>query len=214
MINLGTKTVSAVYAGTKLVSAVYQGSVKVWPTDTTPPGPTYVFFDDFERATIGTAWTGSGALIESGVLKKNTAAGSADIWTAQSFATDDIDVTAILGPIQDSQQKAAILIGSTAQNVYLEFSKTSGVLGAYNGTTWTTLSNFGGLAWAPGDEVRLVRSGTTITAYRNGSVIATGTSSVARGTAYRKVALSVKMAINFVRFYGPTFDSVGINRLT
>lgn len=210
MIYLGGTEISEIYIGTERPAAIYVGTEKIWPTDT-EPAPSWDFFDDFNRAAIGTAWTGSGGLIDAGVLKKNTVAGSADYWTAQQFSSDDLTVRATLGPIQDAAQKAAILIGSTAQNIYVEFSKQAGILGAYNGTTWSTLTNFGAIAWAAGDVIEMRRRGTTISVLRNGTQIASASSSAAIGSAHRRVALSVRMGENFfVKWYGPTFDEVGI----
>lgn len=210
MIYLGGIEISEIYIGTERPAAIYVGTEKIWPSDT-EPAPSWDFFDDFNRTAIGTAWTGSGGLIDAGVLKKNTTPGSADYWTVQQFSSDDLTVRATLGPIADAQQKAAILIGSTAQNIYVEFSKQAGIVGAYNGTTWSTLINFGAIAWAAGDVIEVRRRGTSITVLRNGTQIASASSSVAIGSAHRRVALSVKMAENFfVKWYGPTFDDVGI----
>lgn len=210
MIYLGGTEISEIYIGTERPAAIYVGTEKIWPTDT-EPAPVWDFFDDFERASIGSAWTGSGGLIADGALKKNTSSGSADYWTAQQFSSDDLTVRATLGPVTDAQQKAAILIGSTAQNIYVEFSQQTGIIGAYNGTTWSTLNNFGSIAWAAGDVIEMRRRGTTISVLRNGTQIASASSSVAIGSAHRRVALSVKANTVFITtFYGPTFDDVGI----
>lgn len=214
MIYLGGTEISEIYIGTERPAAIYVGTEKIWPTDT-EPAPSWDFFDDFERTSIGSEWTGSGGLIAGTApnrhLKKNTSAGSADYWTAQQFSSDDLTVRATLGPVADAQQKAAIMIGSTAQNIYIEFSQQTGIIGAYNGTTWSTLTNFGGIAWAQGDVLEVRRRGTTISALRNGTEIAVASSSVAIGSAHRRVALSVKANTVFIAtFYGPTFDDVGI----
>lgn len=210
MIYLGGTEISEIYIGTQKPAAIYVGTEKIWPTDT-EPAPVWDFFDDFERTSIGSAWNGSGALIEAGTLKKNTVAGGADYWTTQQFSSDDLTVRATLGPVQDAQQKAAILIGSTAQNFYIEFSKQTGIVGAYNGTSWSTLNNFGAIAWAAGDVIEVRRRGTTISVLRNGTQIASASSSVAIGSSYRRVALTVRMGENFfTKWYGPTFDDVGI----
>lgn len=213
MIYLGGTEISEIYIGTERPAAIYVGTEKIWPTDS-EPAPSWDFFDDFERASIGSAWTGSGGLIAGTApnrhLKKNTSSGSADYWTAQQFSSDDLTVRATLGPVADPQQKAAILLGSTAQNIYVEFSQQTGIIGAYNGTSWSTLNNFGAIAWAAGDVIEVRRRGTTISVLRNGTQIASASSSVAIGSAYRRVALSVKANNVFIVFYGPTFDDVGI----
>lgn len=214
-IYAGATPVTGVYIGATPVTAVYQGTVKIWPPDTTNPPdpvPTYKFYDDFNRTTIGPDWTGSGGLIDAGALKKNNTNGSADYWTARTFDTDDLDVTAVLGPVTDPAQLAWIMLGSPSAYVYVEFSRNVGVIGDYNGTSWVARSNFGAIPWTTGDTIRVTRSGSTVTVYRNGAVVATGVSSVARGTAYRRVGLSVRRASNFFgTYYGPTFDSVGVN---
>lgn len=211
MIYLGGTEISEIYIGTERPSAIYVGTEKIWPTDT-EPAPSWDFFDDFNRTAIGSAWTGSGGLIDNGALKKNSSSGSADYWTAQQFSSDDFTIETVLGPVTDPQQKAAILIGSSAQNIYVEFSQRTGIIGAYNGSSWSTLNNFGAIAWAEGDVIRVERIGSAIRLYRNSSLIASATSSVALGAAHRRVGLSVKAdRVIIVTFYGPTFDSIGIN---
>jgi len=215
MIYSGSTPVDGVYIGDRAVSAVYQGSAKIWPPDDgggEPQPPQYAFYDNFERTTIGPDWQGSGGLIDAGALKKNTTPGSADYWTTRQFDTDDLDVTVTLGPIADWQQPVSIMLGSPAQYIYAEFSKSSGVFGAYDGSAWHILHDYGALPWAVGDTVRVIRSGTTVTMYRNGGEVGTVTTSVALGTAFRHVGLSVRMAENlFVKWYGPTIDAVGVN---
>lgn len=207
-IYTGSHPIKGVYAGSHPIKEVYAGSRLVWAAKT------WDWIDDFERASIGTAWTGSGALITGTApnryLRKNTAAGSADLWTAQQFSTDDIEVEAVLGPVPDAQQRAAIMLGSSAQNIYVEFGQQFGIIGDYNGSAWTTRTTFGGRTWAQGDIINVRRSFNTITVSRNGSEIATATSTVAKGTNFRRVALSVKMAVNIFAFYGPGFDTVKI----
>lgn len=214
MIYSGSTPVAGVYLGDRPVSAVYRGSSKIWPPDTPgePTPPTYAFYDDFERATIGSDWQGSGGVIDNGALKKSTTAGNADYWTTRQFDTDDLDVTVTLGPIGDRQQPISVLLGSSAQYIYVEFSQSSGVLGAYDGSTWNILHDYGAISWAEGDTLRVIRSGTTVTMYRNGAEVSTVTTSVALGTAFRRVGLTVRMAENFfTKWYGPTVDAIGVN---
>ena len=212
---IGNQEISGIYVGGSLASAVYVGDLKVWPTGVEPPAEVFDWVDDFERSSIGSDWTGSGGVIAGTApnrhLKKSASTGSADYWTTQQFSSDDLIVETVLGPVTDAQQKAAIMLGSTAQNIYVEFSQQTGIIGAYNGTSWTTLNNFGAISWAEGDVIRVERIGTAIRLYRNSALIASATSSVARGTAHRRVALSVKANTVFVvTFYGPTFDKVSI----
>lgn len=216
MIYLGGTEISGsdIYIGTERPAAIYVGTEQIWPTDT-EPAPSWDFFDDFERTSIGSAWTGSGGLIAGTApnrhLKKNTSAGSADYWTVQQFSSDDLTVRATLGPVDDLQQRASVILGSPAQYVYIEFSKSGGQIGDYNGTSWTQRASVPVLSWAAGDVIEVRRRGTTISVLRNGTQIASGSSSIAIGSAYRRVALSVRMAVNlFVNWYGPTFDDVGI----
>lgn len=210
MIYLGGIEISDIYLGTERPSAIYVGTEKVWPADT-EPAPSWDFFDDFNRASIGSSWTGSGALIEAGALKKNSTAGSADYWTAQQFSSDDLTVRATLGEVQDRQQAASILIGSPSQYAYIEFGKSGGAIGDYDGTRWNSRATVPAQAWTAGDVIEVRRRGTAITVLRNGTVIASASSSQGIGPAHRRVALSVRMARNlFINWYGPTIDSVGI----
>lgn len=207
-IYLGDQPPSAIYLGVQPVSAIYLGDQKIWPTST--PDPVYTFYDDFNRTTIGAAWTGAGAVIVNGELKKNATNGSADYYTATQFATDDLDVTAVVGTVTDPAQRASILLGSPAQYIYAEVSANGGIIGDYNGSVWTTRANVpAGLA--SGDTLRLRRQGTTVTLSRNGTTIATATSSVALGPSFRRVGLSVRRDSNVLgTYYGPTWTSVGV----
>lgn len=210
MIYLGGTEISEIYIGTERPAAIYVGTEKIWPTDT-EPAPSWDFFDDFNRSAIGSAWTGSGGLIAAGVLKKNTSAGSADYWTVQQFSSDDLTVRATLGPVDDVQQQGSIILGSPARYVYTEFSKSGGQIGDYDGSRWTKRTDVPAQAWAAGDVIEVRRRGTAITVLRNGTQIASASSSVGIGATHRRVALSVRMAENFfVKWYGPTFDDVGI----
>lgn len=213
-IYIGPDEVSAVYIGDTLASAVYIGDVKIWPTGA-PPGESWDFVDDFERTSIGTTdWTGSGGLITGTApnrhLKKNTSAGSADYWTTQQFASDDLEAEGLIGPIHDSQQVGGIIFGSSSRYVALEFSKNNTKAIAYNGSTWTTLRDYGTIPWAEGDLIRLKRSGSTFTLYRNGTSLGTFTSSVGIGTTHRRVALNVRAAVNIILWYGPTWNKISI----
>lgn len=187
----------------KTIKRVTRDGVQIWPS--------WAFFDDFQRTTIGTAWTGSGALIESGYLKKNNTNGSADYWTAQTFTGDDRTVRVVLGPIQDSQQRASILLGSSASYVFVEFSKSGGVIGDYDGYAWNNRADVPSMALLTGDVLELTRVGTSLVLKRNDVTVVTASSSQGRGTAHRRVALSVRRNSNvFGTYYGPTFDSVGV----
>lgn len=213
-IFIGSSAVSAVYIGSSAVSAVYQGSTKIWPL--TAPGPTFTFYDNFERSSIGSSWSGSGGLIDGTAphrhLKKNTSAGQAEYWTTQNFSSDNLAVHATIGPVHDSQQAASILIGSSSNYIFCEFSQSHGILGYYNGgSSWPQLANFGGQPWTDGDTLIFKRSGNTITVQRNSTVLATASSSQAKGVGKRKIALGVRMNEAFwTKWYGPTFDDVGV----
>lgn len=213
-IYIGPDEVSAVYIGGTLASAVYIGDVKIWPTGT-PPGESWDFEDDFERSSIGTTdWTGSGGLIAGTApnryLRKNSSAGSADYWTTRQFASDDLEAEGLIGPIMDLQQVAAIIFGSSSRYVALEFSKSVTKAFAYNGSSWPLLRDFGAIPWAEGDLIRLKRSGSTFTLYRNGTSLGTFTSSEGMGPTHRRVALNVRMALNVISWYGPTWNKISI----
>lgn len=198
------KKITVDYDGAvRVIRRVTLDGVQIWPS--------WAFFDDFERSTIGTAWTGSGALIEAGYLKKDNTNGSADYWTSQQFVGDDLYVRTVLGPIRDSQQRAVILLGSTGTSVYVEFSKRGGVLGDYDGRARTTRATIPSLALATGDVMEVSRVGTTVTLKRNGATVTTATSTQGRGAGNRRVGLSVRRDSNiFGKYYGPTFDEVGV----
>lgn len=212
MIYLGSAPARAIYAGTDPVRAIYAGTMKIWPpAGGEDPAPDYDFFDDFERSTIGPDWTGSGGVIHEGALRKNTVTGSTTYWTADQFAGDNLDVTATLGPVQDHQQKAAVLIGSPEEYVSVEFSQSAGQVVDYDGTRWTSLNNFGRRQWEAGDVIRVYRVGELIRVERNGELIATASSNLAMGEQHRRVGLAVYTdRVVIVNFYGPTFDDVGI----
>lgn len=212
-IYIGPDEVSAVYVGDTLASAVYVGDVKIWPTGA-PPVESWDFVDDFERTTIGSAWTGSGAIIAGTApnrhLKKNSTAGSSDYWTTEQFASDDLEAEGLIGPIADLNQPAAIIFGSTSRYVAVEFSLAGTKAIHYDGQGWPLLRDFGVIGWAEGDLIRLKRSGSTFTLYRNGSSLGTFTSSEGIGSAYRRVGLNVRMARNIITWYGPTWDRISI----
>ena len=194
------------YVGSTPVKAVYVGADKVWPPDT--PTPTARFIDDFERADIGAAWTGTGAIISTGMLKKGAGTGSADLWTSQQFDTDDLDVTVTVGDVTDSIP-SSILIGSPAAYVYVEFGTGTTQIGQYDGVGWTILATAPAQAWAKGDTVRLARNGQQLALYRNGAQIATATSAAGIGATHRRVALSVRSRTVFLStYYSPLIDKV------
>lgn len=211
MIYLGATAPSAIYLGASPVSAIYLGDVKIWPVGTT--GPTYELYDDFERTSIGSAWTGSGAIISSGQLKKSRVTGSADLWSAVQLAADDLDVTVTIGDVTDAVQRASLLVGSSAAYIYFDFCHNDWILGAYDGTTWTNLTTGGAIAWTKGDKLRLTRVGSLIVVYRNGVQLASVTSSVAIGAAYRRIGFTVRSWAGFFTptYYGPLIDAVAVN---
>ena len=206
----GGNKVGALHVGSRPMGAVYAGSRKVWES------VSWDFVDDFERSSIGAAWQGSGGVIAGTApnrhLKKNTSAGSTDYWTAQQFGGDDFVVEALLGPVQDSQQAGSIIWGTSNEYVFVEFSKSgNNVVGDYNGSVWATRATLPAQQWDAGDVIRVERTGTTVRAFRNGTLLATGTSSLGRGAGKRRMALGVRMALNFfIRWYGPTFDEVRV----
>ena len=200
----------SIYAGNKPIKEVYAGSSKVWSRES------WDFFDDFERSSIGSDWQGSGGLIDGAApnrhLKKNTSAGNTTYWTTRQFDGDDFVVEALLGPVQDAQQVGSILWGNPNEYVFVEFSKSgNNIIGDYNGSAWTTRATLPAQQWAEGDIIRVERTGTTVRAFRNGAPLATGTSTLGRGAGNRRMALGVRMALNFfIRWYGPTFDEVRV----
>ena len=209
-IHIDGQGIGAIYVGGQPVAEVYRGADLVWSAQS------WDFFDDFERSTIGSAWQGSGGLIDGTApnrhLKKNTSAGNTAYWTVQQFDGDDFVVEALLGPVQDAQQAGSIVWGSPTDYVFVEFSKSgNNIIGDYNGSVWTTRASLPAQQWDAGDVIRVERTGTTVRAFRNGTLLATGTSTLGRGAGKRRMALGVRMALNFfIRWYGPTFDEVRV----
>lgn len=212
-IYIGPDEVSAVYIGGALASAVYVGDVKIWPTGA-PPGESWDFVDDFERTSIGSAWSGSGGVIAGTApnrhLKKSSSAGSADYWTTTQFASDDLEAEGLIGPIGDPQGVAAIIFGSSSRYVAVEFSAVGTKAFHYDGQGWPLLRDYGAIGWTEGDLIRLKRSGSTFTLYRNGSSLGTFTSSEGMGPTHRRVALNVRMQVTIIPWYGPTWDRISI----
>lgn len=204
--NLGSDEPREVRLGGTPVREVYLGAELLWPT------AQWDFHDDFERASIGSAWTGSGGVIENGALKKNTTAGNTTYWTVQQFGGDDFVVEALLGPVADSVQAGSISWGAPDDYIFVEFSKSgNNIIGDYNGSVWATRASLPAQQWAAGDVIRVERTGTTVRVLRNGTLLATATSTLGRGEGKRRMALGVRMALNFfVRWYGPTFDEVRV----
>lgn len=209
-LNIGGKPVSNVYLGDSQVSGIYLGSKEIWTSRF------WDFEDDFERSSIGSAWQGSGGVIAGTApnrhLKKNNTAGSTAYWTAQQFGGDDFVIEALIGPVLDSQQAASIMWGTPNEYLYVEFSKTrNNIIGDYDGWAWNTRANLPQQSWTEGDTIRVERTGTTVNVFRNGSLLATATSSLARGVGKRRAALSVRMDKNYLlSWYGPTFDEVRV----
>lgn len=209
----GGGNVSKIYIGATEVKSVYAGSTLVW-TGEEP----WDFVDDFERSTIGTDWTGSGGLIAGTApnrhLKKNSSAGSSDYWTVRQFDTDDIEVRTVLGPVDSGDIRAAIIIGNpSGQYVYVEFQANGGTLSYYNGSQWVQFSPVSAKpgGYTQGDVVVLKRTGTLVEFIVNGTVLASGATTVGRGPGSRRVALSVRSLTQlFIPRYGPTYDEVRI----
>lgn len=212
MIYLGGTEISDIYIGTERPSAIYVGTDKIWPTDT-EPAPSWDFFDDFERTSLGPDWIGTGALITAGTLRKNTSAGSSRNWLDRTFDSDDIEIEVTIGTTMDNVQLGIMMIGSGITNddyVMLEFSKQTMRVRTWTGV-FTTVATLPTQSLNDGAVINMKRSGNNFTVTYDGSIIGTFTSAVALGAAYRRVALTVNMANNFfVNWYGPTFDSVGV----
>lgn len=191
--------------GLKLQEVWYNQEM-IWPTEV------WYFYDDFNRSTLGSNWSpASGAIIVDGELKKNTSNGSSDNWTAQSFPTDDLRVVTTLGTVTDANQRSSIVIGSPSQYVFCEFSVNGGILGDYDGSAWNTRATIPSLVLSRGTTIEVRRSGTTVQFLHNGNIAAAGNSSYGRGTAHRKVNISVRKASDWrSNYYSPTIDDVKI----
>lgn len=204
----GSLGIGAVNAGGYPIASIYAGSQLVWSAET------WDFHDDFERSSIGSAWTGSGGVIAGSApnryLRKNTTAGSADYWTAQQFTSDDIEVLAKIGVVGDVSQLAAVVYGNSNQYVSIEFSQSAMRAVTYNGSTWSTVYTFVSQYWDQGDTLRIRRTGNVFQVWRNGTLLGSFSTSIARGVTYRRVALNVRMAVNIFSWYGPGFDDVRI----
>lgn len=207
-IHIGGQGIGSIFVGGQPVAEVYRGADLVWSAQS------WDLFDDFERSTIGSAWQGSGGLIDGTApnrhLKKNTSAGGAMYWTTHEFDGDDMVVEALLGPVQDAQQRASIILGAPNSHVYVEFSRTgNNMIGDYNGSTWTSRANLPAQSWGEGDVIRVERVDSSVSVYRNGTRLTGAITQEGRGAGRRRIALSVHMALNFfVRWYGPTFNEV------
>lgn len=204
--NLGSDEPREVRLGSAPVREVYLGAELLWPTDV------WDFQDDFERSTIGSAWTGSGGLIEDGALKKNTTAGTARYMINRRFDSDDLTVEVVIGTTDDRVQAGVILIGDPPDGdfVALSFSKERFHAFGFDGG-WPGYGELPLQPLADGDKITLTREGTQFTVLYNDNQIGTFTSALARGANYRRVGVEVKMALNFfIRWYGPTFDEVRV----
>ena len=202
----GGTGIGGVYAGSQPIASVYVGSSPVWQSQS------WDFSDDFERSTIGSAWSGSGGLIENGALKKNTTAGTARYIINQRFDSDDITVEVVIGTTADRAQPATILIGDPPDGdfVALQFSKDRIHAFGFDGG-WPGYGDFPTQPLDDGDKVTLSRKGTQFRVLYNDAQIGTFTSGLARGAGYRRVGVEVKMALNFfIRWYGPTIDAMRV----
>lgn len=212
-IYYGSTELPNVYLGAQRLASVYAGSMPVW----TGEAP-WAFIDDFERTSVGTDWTGSGGLIAGTApnrhLKKNTSTGSADYWTVRQFDTDDIEVRTVLGPVDVGDIRAAIIIGNPSGTyVYVEYQANGGTLSYYNGSQWLQFAPVSAKSggYTQGDVVVLKRTGVLVEFIVNGTVLASGSTTVGRGPGNRRVALSVRAATQiFATRYGPTYDEVRI----
>ena len=212
-IHIGGSKIGQVFFGSQPIKEVYAGSLLVWSAEK------WDFEDDFERSSIGTAeWSGSGGLIAgtsgSKHLKKNSSAGSADYWTVRQFDTDNIEVEAVLGPVDSGSIRAAIILGNPQSTyVYVEFQVNGGTLSHYTGSTWQQFASVSAKpgGYTQGDVVVLKRTGSLVQFIVNGQVLGSGTSSYGWGVGNRRVALTVRSAVEFITMrYGPTFDRVRI----
>lgn len=198
--------VGSIHAGNKPIKEVYAGSSKVWSRET------WDFFDDFERSSIGSAWQGSGGLIENGALKKNTTAGTARYMINQRFDSDDLTVEVVIGTTQDREQPGVILIGDPPNGdfVALSFSKNRFNAFGFDGG-WPGFGDFPTQPLDDGDKITLSRKGTQFTVLYNDIQVGTFTTALARGAGYRRVGVEVKMALNFfIQWYGPTIDAIRV----
>lgn len=206
-VQRGSNGIGAIQVGSTRIGRVFAGSRLLWQA------MSWDFIDDFERpdGAPGSDWVNTGGWITDGALMKNGNAGSGDVWTAQTFGSDNLEVQAMLGPIGDDAQVAAIILGNPSQHVYVEFSRERLRGLTYDGRVWTTIWNGPAQDLQEGDIVRFQRTGDTFEFSRNGSVLGSFTSSLAKGPSYRRVNLNVHMARNFfINWYGPSFDEVRI----
>lgn len=207
-LNIGGSPVSNVYLGDSQVSGIYLGSQEIWTSRY------WDFEDDFERSSIGSAWEGSGGVIAGSApnrhLKKDASNGSSDYWTVQPFSGDNFVVEALLGPVQSSDQAGSIIWGNFNEYVFVEFSKSrNNVISDYDGRVWTARATFPNQAWDEGDVVRVERTGNVVSVYRNGSLLASAISNLARGAGKRRLGISVRKHSDIWRsYYGPTYDEV------
>lgn len=192
---VGSNSVSDLYVGSK-AAKMYVGSKRVWPV--------WLVFDDFTGTALSSAWTGSGVILTEGMLKKDSTNGASDIWSVESFESDDVTVGITVGDVTSSTQAAAFLFGSPTNYVYFEFKKASWILGTYNGSVWSTLKS-GTTTINSNSPIQMVRSGTSVTVYLNGAQIATATTSIPSGPANRQMALTVRRGSS--TSYGPTIDT-------
>lgn len=206
MIYLGSSEITGINVGRTPVQRVYSGGHLVWEAES------WDFVDDFERSSIGSAWSGSGGVIDNGTLKKNTSEGTAHYWTAEQFSSDDIDVEVTIGTTQDSVQEGVVKFGGGPGSHFaaIQFSKNRFNAFGFNGG-WPNYADFPTQSLADGDRIRVSRRGDNFTVKYNGNQIGSFTSSLGKGTSARRIGVEVKMAMNFlIRWYGPTFDAVRI----